>query len=370
MWARLSRPGPGFRHRVGGGLPAGDRAEHIQRDADAVDRRGFVPQDPADRGARVAAVLAISGVLLACALLARGNGIALLSTFLVLLLYFLVPWTAVNLVDYFLVRKGRYAIPHFFTPKGIYGAWQARGIAAYLIGFASMVPFFHIVDAASGQAIFGYVAQRMHGVDIAWLVGLLVAGSVTSRWSFHRPARGRSASSRASATATWRRWPNTSRRSSNERASHPSDPVDPGRWRRRRPESGARPHRAVRRSGGSGGLLRNIHPGFPTPQNVARLAEPLDGPSLSALRDAARQASAWRSGWPNATASVSQYRRADRSRAGCFSATARRTFMSPTWGVQARRRVSRMPLERHPRPADLLRHRIPRDRAHAGEQGR
>lgn len=96
-----------------------------------------------------------------------------------LLLYFLVPWTAVNLVDYFLVRKGRYAIPHFFTPKGIYGAWQARGIAAYLIGFASMVPFFHIVDAASGQAIFvGYFAQRMHGVDIAWLVGLLVAGSV------------------------------------------------------------------------------------------------------------------------------------------------------------------------------------------------
>ena len=49
MWARpVSRPGPGFRHRVGGGLPAGDRAEHIQRDADAVDRRGFVPQDPAD----------------------------------------------------------------------------------------------------------------------------------------------------------------------------------------------------------------------------------------------------------------------------------------------------------------------------------
>ena len=222
----------------------------------------------------------------------RGNGIALLSTFLVLLLYFLVPWTAVNLVDYFLVRKGRYAIPHFFTPKGIYGAWQARGIAAYLIGFASMVPFFHIVDAASGQAIFvGYVAQRMHGVDIAWLVGLLVAGSVYLALVVPSTCARKSASSRASATATWRRWPNTSRRSSNERASHPSDPVDPGRWRRRRQsESGARPHRAVRRSGGSGGLLRNIHPGFPTPQNVARLAEPLDGPSLSALRDAARQA--------------------------------------------------------------------------------
>ena len=135
------------------------------------------------RGARVAAVLAISGVLLACALLARGNGIALLSTFLVLLLYFLVPWTAVNLVDYFLVRKGRYAIPHFFTPKGIYGAWQARGIAAYLIGFASMVPFFHIVDAASGQAIF--VGMSRNGCT-AWISpGWSACSSPdrsTSRW--------------------------------------------------------------------------------------------------------------------------------------------------------------------------------------------
>lgn len=133
---------------------------------------------PASRH-RVMAIGAISIVLLACTLSIKGNAIALLHTFLLLLLYFLVPWTAVNLVDYFFVRKGRYAIPHFFTPRGIYGAWQMRGIAAYLIGFVAMVPFFYIADASGQQEIFvGYFARKLEGVDIAWLVGLVVAGVV------------------------------------------------------------------------------------------------------------------------------------------------------------------------------------------------
>jgi nucleobase:cation symporter-1, NCS1 family len=128
---------------------------------------------------RIVAILLISTTLLACVFSIHGNGIALLHTFLLLLLYFLVPWTAVNLVDYFLVRKGRYAIPHFFTPSGIYGAWQLRGIIAYLIGFVAMVPFFYIADASGDHEVFvGYVARRLEGVDIAWLVGLIVAGSV------------------------------------------------------------------------------------------------------------------------------------------------------------------------------------------------
>jgi purine-cytosine permease-like protein len=130
------------------------------------------------RNARIGAVMAISAIVLACTLSIKGNGVALLNTFLVLMLYFLVPWTAVNLVDYFFVRKGRYAISHFFTPEGIYGAWQARGIAAYLIGFVAMIPFFAIVDNESGKEIFvGYFAHLMSGVDLAWLVGLIVAGA-------------------------------------------------------------------------------------------------------------------------------------------------------------------------------------------------
>ncbi|MEW6345323.1 MAG: cytosine permease [Paraburkholderia sp.] len=131
------------------------------------------------RSARVLSIMAISAVVLVCVLAIKGNGIALLNTFLVLMLYFLVPWTAVNLVDYFFVRKGRYAIPHFFTPKGIYGAWQMRGIAAYVVGFVAMIPFFYVYDAEAQKEVFvGYVAHLLGGVDIAWLVGLIVAGGV------------------------------------------------------------------------------------------------------------------------------------------------------------------------------------------------
>ncbi|MNQ74151.1 Permease for cytosine/purine, uracil, thiamine, allantoin [compost metagenome] len=127
--------------------------------------------------ARVLAIVAITLVVLACVLSIRGNGISILNTFLVLMLYFLVPWTAVNLVDYFFVRKGRYAIPHFFTPKGLYGAWQVRGILAYVVGFICMIPFFFIFDAAAGKEVFvGPMARLLDGVDIAWLVGLLVSG--------------------------------------------------------------------------------------------------------------------------------------------------------------------------------------------------
>lgn len=130
-------------------------------------------------GARILAIVAISAAILACALTLQGRGVALLHSFLALLLYFLVPWTAVNLVDYFLVRKGRYVIADFFTPKGIYGAWGWRGICAYLAGFAAMVPFFHVHDATDGGAVFiGWAARQMGGVDFAWLPGMLVAGSL------------------------------------------------------------------------------------------------------------------------------------------------------------------------------------------------
>ncbi|HIH2751581.1 cytosine permease [Burkholderia aenigmatica] len=138
----------------------------------------IVPIRPTRR-ARVASIVAISTFVLTCVFAIRGNGIALLQTFLTLMLYFLVPWTAVNLVDYFFVRRGHYAIAHFFTPGGLYGAWQPRGIVAYLVGFAAMVPFFSIVDAEANREIFvGPFARLLGGVDIAWLVGLVVAGAV------------------------------------------------------------------------------------------------------------------------------------------------------------------------------------------------
>ena len=46
-----------------------------------------------------------------------------LSNFLDDLLILLIPWSAVNLTDYFLVRHGEYDVASFFTASGIYGKW-------------------------------------------------------------------------------------------------------------------------------------------------------------------------------------------------------------------------------------------------------
>jgi NCS1 family nucleobase:cation symporter-1 len=93
------------------------------------------------------------------------------SNALSLMLFLLVPWTAVNLTDYFFVRRGEYAITDLFDPRGVYGGWSWRGIAAYFLGFAAMVPFA-VLPFFTG--VFG---GWLGGIDVSWLAGLVVAAS-------------------------------------------------------------------------------------------------------------------------------------------------------------------------------------------------
>lgn len=122
---------------------------------------------------RVMTILALALVWLAISLSINGDAIGILFAVLTVMLYLLVPWTAINLVDYFFVRRGRYAITHLFKPEGLYGLWGARGIAAYLIGFVATVPFFVLPGIYTGPA-----AEALGGVDLGWLVGLVLSGLV------------------------------------------------------------------------------------------------------------------------------------------------------------------------------------------------
>lgn len=88
---------------------------------------------------------------------------------LVFLAYLFTPWTAINLVDYFLVRKGVYVIGEIFNRDGIYGRWGWRGNTAYLVGLATMVPFFVTTP------FVGSIAKSIGGVDYSLFVGLPVS---------------------------------------------------------------------------------------------------------------------------------------------------------------------------------------------------
>lgn len=134
------------------------------------------------RPGRRARILTISG--LAVVWCAVGLGVSAdfstaLGNALLLMLYLLIPWTAVNLVDYFFVRRGHYAITHLFRPDGIYGTWAWRGLLAYGAGLLVMVPFM-VVGPFTGP-----VAQALGGVDVAFVVGLGVSGIL-----YHALTRG------------------------------------------------------------------------------------------------------------------------------------------------------------------------------------
>jgi purine-cytosine permease-like protein len=119
---------------------------------------------------RLIAIAGIVATWVAIALASGSGAITALGATLVLMLYLLCPWTSVNLVDYFLLRKGRYAIVDLARADGIYGAWGLRGLISYAAGLAASVPFFVIPGVWTGP-----VAAWMGGVDLAWLVGLAVA---------------------------------------------------------------------------------------------------------------------------------------------------------------------------------------------------
>jgi nucleobase:cation symporter-1, NCS1 family len=123
-------------------------------------------------GKRVTSLLAASVMSTVIALNSSSDFISRFSDLLSLLLYLFTPWTAVNLVDFYVIRKGHYSVREIFNPDGMYGRWNWRGLLAYGIGFTVMIPFFS-TDMYSGP-----VARALGGADIAMLIGLPAAAAV------------------------------------------------------------------------------------------------------------------------------------------------------------------------------------------------
>ena len=101
------------------------------------------------------------------------NFLTLYSQFNELLLYLLIPWTAVNLVDYYLVRFGNYDVPSFFAfDGGVYGKYNIPALVCYALGIVVQIPFI-ATDLYTGP-----IARAVGGVDLSWIVGLLFVSPV------------------------------------------------------------------------------------------------------------------------------------------------------------------------------------------------
>lgn len=99
------------------------------------------------------------------ALLGYEHFVENLSQFLNVLLYVFIPWSAINLTDYYFVRRGEYDVSSFFTAHGRYGGFIWPGLIAYVMAVAVQVPF---ID----QTFYtGALVSPLGGVDVSWIVG-------------------------------------------------------------------------------------------------------------------------------------------------------------------------------------------------------
>ena len=124
----------------------------------------------ASRTARVIGLLVIFGAATVLAEAGYKTFLTSFENFIDVLLFFFVPWSVINLVDFYIVKKGRYDVKSFFTPKGIYGGWRWTALIPYVIALGAQVPF---ID----QTLYvGPMVNVLGGADISWLVGFVVGG--------------------------------------------------------------------------------------------------------------------------------------------------------------------------------------------------
>ncbi|ANC03529.1 MULTISPECIES: purine-cytosine permease family protein [Pseudomonas] len=121
--------------------------------------------------AKTRAVLSLI-VLAACsvvAVFASSDFIGHFVDMVLVLLVVLVPWTAINLIDFYAIHKGEYDIQSIFkVDGGIYGRYNPQALIAYAVGIVVQIPFMNT------PLYVGPVSEHINGADLSWLVGLAV----------------------------------------------------------------------------------------------------------------------------------------------------------------------------------------------------
>lgn len=116
----------------------------------------------------IAAAIVGTGV----GIIGENNFLDNLSNFILFLAYFLIPWTAINLTDFYLIRFGKYDLASIFSPDGIYGRFNWRTMTAYVIGILVEVPF------VNSSFYVGPMVKPLGGADISWIIGVIVAAGL------------------------------------------------------------------------------------------------------------------------------------------------------------------------------------------------
>ena len=119
---------------------------------------------------RLLYILAVVGASVLLALIGRHSFLQAFESFILCLLAVFTPWSAINLIDFYCFTRSRYDVPALSDPDGRYGRWNIRCIVIYLAGVLVQIPFL------STSLYTGPLVAALGGIDISWILGLLVPG--------------------------------------------------------------------------------------------------------------------------------------------------------------------------------------------------
>ncbi|WP_312932010.1 purine-cytosine permease family protein [Pseudomonas sp.] len=145
---------------------------------------GFAKVTQVTQGAKLLLMAILSTVACAIAIRTQYHFDTFFADILIGQLYLLIPWSAINLVDYYVVTRGRYHIDALYDAQGRYGRWNRRTLIVYGVSIIGTVPFMKLSFHE------GYFAQLI-GADVSWIAGLALASVLyyicsANRQSVHR----------------------------------------------------------------------------------------------------------------------------------------------------------------------------------------
>ncbi|QBR52147.1 cytosine permease [Erwinia sp. QL-Z3] len=126
---------------------------------------GFRQTATISKAGRITFIVCMVLISCAIAMLSAPSFLKSFTQFLLFLLAFFVPWSAMNLMDYYFITRGHIDIPALSDPDGRYKRWNLVGIATYVAGVLIQLPFI------SNGFYSGSLVYLFDGNDVSWIIG-------------------------------------------------------------------------------------------------------------------------------------------------------------------------------------------------------
>lgn len=120
---------------------------------------------------RIIATIFIAAVIALMATVGSGNFMANFQMYLAFVLFFIIPWSTITLIDFFALKRQNYHHTEY-EKNGSFKSFNRKTLFVYFITILIQIPFL------STDLFVGPIAKALNGIDIAWIIGLIVAGTL------------------------------------------------------------------------------------------------------------------------------------------------------------------------------------------------